>query len=739
MRNTLTVVFVLFCVSLQAQWQLVHPASPLHRLFIKAVVPPGSTECYAVGNDLAISVDGGVSWQRSLQNHLPVNLTPDSRYYDLQFVSATTAYFLFENRIYKTTDRGAHWNVVLESTQTHPKYFASAIFSSIFFLNEQNGYAVGDFAKLYQTSDGGQTWKVLSATTATAPFVSYSDVVFTDNLTGYISGYDVATIEMNYGFTEFVLKTTDGGTTWKRWDLPAQTDARIINLRFVDADHGFATFKNSKDNDELFATIDGGQSWNPVNPPGLRAIKTLHWIDGKTAVAFGTTSLYDNEFFRTENGGTSWEPISLPVFPQQDINILTDIAFVDANNGFAVGAAGNILRTNDKGKTWRSANEGYPFFHSLSFPSKNVGYASSGKGFFKTTDGGATWTFQHQSESLTVLNMQFVSETDGMLYGFKNFYYRVSQGGADIDLLTLPVNFLSLSELVQSGDSVFIAGTALAPFRQVLLRSGDRGETWETTTLSDERNLIFQVQRIHNRFYYTSSVTITRSGSRGQSPETVFTTNNGYLNAVHFLDEQTALAFFTSGEMKRSSDGGVHWQTVGSFDVSMLIKDFIKVNDRVVYAYGSKNNGNYVQGAVWISTDAGLHWREEQLPPVDFGISDMAVAGDFVFATGGYGIILRTTVPEEVTHVAEIPDSDARLYPNPTHDFLTLSITPDHQLESVAVVALNGSRLMAAAEETEKNGYRIAVNHLSDGLYVLEVKTSGGYWRKRFVKASLFR
>jgi photosystem II stability/assembly factor-like uncharacterized protein len=92
----------------------------------------------------------------------------------------------------------------------------------------------------------------------------------------------------------------------------------------------------------------------------------------------------------TEDGGATWR--------RQVSNTqseLTGVSFVDLRHGWAVGFAGTILATVDGGVTWKSqANPGGDYL-AVSFVDRSHGWAVGNCGVISaTTDGGATWTVQ---------------------------------------------------------------------------------------------------------------------------------------------------------------------------------------------------------------------------------------------------------------------------------------------------------------------------------------------------------
>ncbi len=95
----------------------------------------------------------------------------------------------YNNRIYKTVDGGNTWNVTIELQEN---------ITSFHFVDQSNGYFVGDGGLMYKTTDGGLHWQKL-----TMPFAYFVDVKFFSNQFGYILD--------SYGK---VSLTTDGGASW---------------------------------------------------------------------------------------------------------------------------------------------------------------------------------------------------------------------------------------------------------------------------------------------------------------------------------------------------------------------------------------------------------------------------------------------------------------------------------------------------------------------------------------------
>ncbi|HSS21925.1 MAG TPA: YCF48-related protein [Pyrinomonadaceae bacterium] len=92
-----------------------------------------------------------------------------------------------------TSDGGQTWKKQLDLENSY---------SSIFFLNQEEGWLVGD--AVVHTNDGGQTWKI-----KTPDDFGYSlqKAIFADNLRGWAIG-------QGRNRTPSLLATFDAGRTW---------------------------------------------------------------------------------------------------------------------------------------------------------------------------------------------------------------------------------------------------------------------------------------------------------------------------------------------------------------------------------------------------------------------------------------------------------------------------------------------------------------------------------------------
>lgn len=154
---------------------------------------------WAVGDEGTIihTRDGGKTW---VKQKSPVPFFHMKVY----FVTPLKGWIVTEHtHILHTNDGGKTWNI-----QFKDKDF---ILKSISFCDPLHGWAVGEYGIIYHTKDGGAKWekqagffKISEETSEVEGGTFLFDVVAIDPQTAWAAGID-----------GYIIKTTDGGKTWK--------------------------------------------------------------------------------------------------------------------------------------------------------------------------------------------------------------------------------------------------------------------------------------------------------------------------------------------------------------------------------------------------------------------------------------------------------------------------------------------------------------------------------------------
>jgi photosystem II stability/assembly factor-like uncharacterized protein len=184
--------------------------------------------------------------------------------------------------------------------------------------------------------------------------------------------------------------------------------------------------------DRVLRTTDGGHSWQLVTPPGVGSeVKAGSFIDGDHAsvtVRKGYRDTAQLVTYRTVDGGATWQ-VGNPT-PPAAIGFEISTSFLDPLNGWLLYTdkqKGDLLyRTTDGGMRWRllasspaTTNGSGDYCYTwcrVQFTSLKIGWIrmdhphADQSGLFVTGDGGATW--KPQPLPLELVNLKCPCEQD---------------------------------------------------------------------------------------------------------------------------------------------------------------------------------------------------------------------------------------------------------------------------------------------------------------------------------------
>ncbi|MCI0331307.1 MAG: T9SS type A sorting domain-containing protein [candidate division Zixibacteria bacterium] len=237
------------------------------------------------------------------------------------------------------------------------------------------------------------------------------------------------------------IRSTDGGAIWEQ----PITVLAPLKLKFLSFLYGVW-------GDSIMTSMSQGAAWTVLQPALNMNLADVHYINSSPGQAW---AVGDSPYvaITTNNWGNS-PPPQIVRFPNDSVT-MSSIQFLDNNFGFASGRktgsnATVILRTTDGGQTWEERNlpdicPSAPLL-SVDFVSPLTGWAVQTCGttanFYKTTDAGATWSFQDAKNFFLAFAIDAVDSlyawTVGQLGSF-GAIAKTSNGGVSWAFETVPL------------------------------------------------------------------------------------------------------------------------------------------------------------------------------------------------------------------------------------------------------------------------------------------------------------
>ena len=283
------------------------------------------------------------------------------------------------------------------------------------------------------------------------------------------------------GHLSQLVKTIDGGQTWKRYQYTTISPEGIRTINFPSALIGYAG------GNHVYKTTDGGVTWDSIftatslsKPLQLRA---SWFINDLIGFEFGDARR------KTTDGGINWEGTYTETSIVEATQFINDrIGFAGGWTNTALGITGGIDKTTDSGVSWKGLYFGKAFhkfeIHALSFVNELFGWIGGVRYYsaasyrdvraMYTIDGGETWDTVSQVFPHTVNCIEFIDERVGFIGDVEGWIFSTTDGGASWLIDSTSTQGRSVNDFCVVDKSViYAAGNGGLLLKKVLTTSVD--------------------------------------------------------------------------------------------------------------------------------------------------------------------------------------------------------------------------------------------------------------------------
>ncbi len=484
---------------------------------------------------------------------------------------------------------------------------------SVYFVDQQRGWAVGEGGAILATSNGGKDWLIQNSGTQ----YRLSAVQFlADGLRGWTVG-DNGTI----------LTTSNAGRDW----LPQSSGTQnwLLSVQFLDdGQRGSAVGLNGT----ILTTNNAGNDWLPqISGTKQMLIAVQFLTDGQRGWAVGV----NGTILTTNNAGKDWLPQS-----SGTQNWLSAVQFLDDGlRGWAVGRNGTILTTSNAGMNWLAQSSGTQIrLYAVQFLDDGLrGWAVGSDGTILTTsNAGKDWLAQSSGTQNWLSAVQFLDDgLRGWALSRNRTFLKTNNGGKDwLAQSSGTQNPLFAVQFLDNGLRGWVVGD-----KGTILTTNNAGKEWLPQS-SGTQNDLLSVQFLDDGqrgWVVGRNGTILTTSNAGKDwlPQNSDTQND--LLSVQFLDDGLrgwAVGLF--GNILATNNGGKEWLKQNG-DTHDLLSAVQSLDD------GQRSWAVGFNGTILTTNNAGKDWlaqnsgTQKDLYAVQF-LDD----GQRGWTMGDKGTVLRT-------------------------------------------------------------------------------------------------
>lgn len=632
-----------------------------------------------------------------------------------------------EHGLYRSTDAGQTFNQVFSTNDNINPNSGNQSINDIEILPDGTVLIGVQSSGIYKSSNGsdfkkindnfpsnGNYRRVKLAYCRENPEVIYSIFINTTRTETSVQG---------------LWKTTDTGNTWQEMTNPDDNPELDFSLGW----YALALEVKPDNPDILFTgsvnagySLDGGQTWQKAYNSHADYHTLRTFPDNANKVLVGN------------DGG---------IYEYQWDDLTSETATNDLNEGYQVTQfyAGHYFPegpttlggTQDNGthgiidpdsgfKKLYGADGGYAFIHQQN---PDTGYVSSQYGRIQRTynirDSHPSFTSVYENiepnvddrSNVWFINPFQMNPVDGnqIYYVTKSEIFRTLDGGSNWEEVTEDLNQIdnnfnnivpyTIAVSEEENPTAYVGGE-----NKLFFRIDDAA----TAKPGEETNLTSTVPpQLEQHFLAALAI-------QPNQPSTVYAGFSNYDSASRIW------------KVKNAKTNDPQWE---SFDKDL--PEELPINS---IATGTFNDTSMIMAGtdfgVYITKENATSWQKiDAVPNVSVHQIRFRSSDNTLFAfTHGRGVWQINISEEDQTPIES--EKPLIVYPNPTIDKVQLSLsnTPDEQIQSIALVDISGKLLTYSEKDHAENLTRINMANYKAGLYWLRVKTSEDVYSRKIIK-----
>lgn len=674
-------VFFLAVLGVQAQWVQCNGLKGENITCFGVI----DSTIYAGGNGgLYCSKDNGESWKIT-DFTFPIQTMSVSG--NTLYVGVSASRYNSNDGIYKSTDKGIHWDLI-DSTNYWDEVYSIIANGSTIVIGTKYG--------IYLSQDDGMHWRNLKSKYSITAIELIDTVLF------------IGTKENG------IFKSIDYGENWVPINngIPYQYSTYYSEISLIKHFGGTVLAANNYTG-PFYISKNGGSSWNEIRV-GLKAGDTVK-IPGAFSFLESDTTIFVGSYsgvFQSADSALTWQQFS------QSIEGMKVQSFARFGSSLFAGTAGaGIYKSTDNGRTWKQVNTGLPSVEVIALTSvgETIFAGTATAGFYKSDDKGENWKniitgiyntdldrYIYKSPSLT--------SNDSILYLSSFYGGRLSKSFDKGETWTHYDSIFKekyIIALAAAGSNVFVGTDANGVFR-----SADYCKTWHRdTTVTQWETILSLVVSDSTLFIGTDYIGLAQYEINTGKSKIILRGSNDAQEINIAVSKQHVLASLWSSAnygYHLSTDFGNTWKPAKEF----LLGPFA-VKDNTVFA------AKYPHLILQSNDNGDTFFEIDSLEGRN--IYALYVLGSTLYAATDSGVWKHEVSFTGVEEATSPSSTRLTCYPTPAANSLTIDRRHLDFLNTIpvhySISTLTGQKIMGF--EREELQFVVPLESLVNGVYIL--------------------